>query len=111
MITESAIATAPDLKRLAVGVRVQNPLLVVEVEHRDSARGGFTTLTLGNRHGQLSTAPFWAEGQPRLAGIERGVVAHVIGEVGLYNGKRQLKVSSIRALPRGAVDWRSCFRP
>ena len=106
MITESGMAAAPDLKQLAVGDRVQDPLLVVEVEHRDSARGGFTTLTLGNRHGQLSTAPFWAEGQPRLAGIERGAVAHVIGEVGLYNGKRQLKVSSIRALPRGAVDWR-----
>ena len=106
MITESAIATAPDLKRLAVGVRVQNPLLVVEVEHRDSARGGFTTLTLGNRHGQLSTAPFWSEDLPRLAGIERGVVAQVIGEVGLYNGKRQLKVSFIQALPRGTVDWR-----
>ena len=103
---ESGMAAVPDLKRLAVGDRVQTPLLVVEVQHRDSARGGFTTLTLGNRHGQLSTAPFWPEGHPRLAGIERGAVAHVIGEVGLYNGKRHLKVSSIRALLRGAVDWR-----
>lgn len=106
MITESAISAAPDLKRLAVGVKVQNPLLVVEVEHRDSARGGFTTLTLGNRHGRLSTAPFWSEDLPRLAGIERGVVAQVIGEVGLYHGKRQLKVSFIRTLPPGTVDWR-----
>jgi len=106
VITESGMAATPDLKQLAVGDRVQNPLLVVEVEHRDSVRGGFTTLTLGNRHGQLSTAPFWAGGQPRLVGIERGAVAHIVGEVGLYNGKRQLKVSSIRALPLGAVDWR-----
>jgi 3'-5' exoribonuclease len=106
VITESGMAAAPDLKQLVVGDRLQHPLLVVEVEHRDSARGGFTMLTLGNRHGQLATAPFWAEDQPRLAGIERGAVAHVVGEVGLYNGKRQLKVSSIRALPRGAVDWR-----
>jgi 3'-5' exoribonuclease len=100
------MAAPPDLKQLAVGERVQDPLLVVEVEHRDSARGGFTTLLLANRHGQLSTAPFWAEDQPRIAGIERGAVAQVIGEIGLYNGKRQLKVSSIRVLPRGAVDWR-----
>jgi 3'-5' exoribonuclease len=100
------MAAPPDLKQLAVGDRLQDPLLVVEVEHRDSARGGFTTLLLANRHGQLSTAPFWAEDQPRIAGIERGTVAQVIGEVGLYNGKRQLKVSSIRVLPRGAVDWR-----
>jgi 3'-5' exoribonuclease len=94
------------MKQLAVGDRVQDPLLVVEVEHRDSARGGFTTLTLANRRGRLSTAPFWPEDRPRIAGIERGAVAHVIGEVGLYNGKRQLKVSSIRILPRAAVDWR-----
>jgi 3'-5' exoribonuclease len=89
-----------------VGDRVQDRLLVVEVEHRDSARGGFTTLTLANRHGQLSTAPFWAEDQARIAGIERGAVAQVVGEVGLYHGKRQLKVSSIRLLAHDAVDWR-----
>jgi 3'-5' exoribonuclease len=99
-----------DLKQLAVGSRVQDPLLVLEVEQRDSARGGFTTLTLGNCHGQLPTAPFWAEDQPRIAGIARGDVAQVIGEVGQYNGKRQLKISSIRVLPRGAIDWRQLVR-
>lgn len=99
-------AALPDLKQLAAGDRVEAPLLVAEVAHRDSARGGFTTLTLANRHGQLFTAPFWAEDQARIAGIERGAVAQVVGEVGLYHGKRQLKVSSIRLLPRGAVDWR-----
>ena len=100
------LAALPDLKQLAAGDRVQDRLLVVEVEHRDSARGGFTTLTLANRHGQLSTAPFWAEDQARIAGIERGAVAQVVGEVSLYHGKRQLKVSSIQLLPRAAVDWR-----
>ena len=100
------LAALPDLKQLAVGDRVRNSLLVVEVEHRESARGGFTTLMLANRHGQLSTAPFWPEDQTRIAGIERGAVAQVVGEVGLYHGKRQLKVSSIRLLPRGAIDWR-----
>ena len=96
----------PDLKQLAVGDRVQDPLLVLEVEQRESARGGFTTLTLGNGHGRLPTAPFWAEDQPRIAGIVPGDVAQVIGEVGHYNGRRQLKVSSIRVLPRGTIDWR-----
>jgi 3'-5' exoribonuclease len=96
----------PDLKQLAVGERVQDPLLVLEVEQRESARGGFTTLTLGNCRGQLPTAPFWAEDQPRIAGIARGDVAQVIAEVGLYNGRRQLKVSSIRVLPRASIDWR-----
>lgn len=96
----------PDLKQLAVGDRLQDPLLVLEVEQRDSARGAFTTLTLGNCHGQLPSAPFWPEDQARIAGIARGDVAQVIAEVGLYNGRRQLKVSSIRVLPRGGIDWR-----
>ena len=73
-----------DLPRLAVGDRVRAALLVVEIERRESPRGGFTLLTLGNRHGRLSTAPFWAEDQPRLAGLERGAEAAVVGEVGLY---------------------------
>jgi 3'-5' exoribonuclease len=105
-MTQSAVAAPPDLARLAAGHRMEVPLLVTEVDRRDSARGGFTILTLGNRHGRLPTAPFWPEDQPRIAGIERGAVAQVVGEIGLYNGKRQLKVSSIRLLPRGAVDWR-----
>ena len=100
------MAAPPDLSRLVVGDRVQDPLLVTDVDQRESARGAFTTLTLGNRYGQLPSAPFWAEDQPRIAGIVRGDVAHVVGEVGQYNGRRQLKVSSIRVLPRGAVDWR-----
>jgi 3'-5' exoribonuclease len=102
---ESSMAAPPDLSRLVVGDRVQDPLLVIDVDHRESAGGGFTTLTLGNSHGKLPTAPFWAEDQPRIAGIVRGNVAQVIGEVGQYNGRRQLKVSSIRVLPRGTVDW------
>lgn len=99
-------AAVPDLARLAVGERVDHPLLVVEIEHRESARGGFTTLTLANRHGRLPTAPFWTEDRPRIAGLERGVVAQVGGEVGQYNGRRQLKVSTIRVLPPEVVDWR-----
>ena len=95
-----------DLKQLTVGDRVQDPFLVLDVEYRDSPRGAFTTLTLGNGRGQLPTAPFWSEDQHRIAGIVRGDVAQVIGEVGQYGGKRQLKVTSIRVLPRGSVDWR-----
>jgi 3'-5' exoribonuclease len=98
---------APDLARLSVGARVDCPLLVIEVARRESTRGGFTTLTLGNRHGRLATAPFWPDDGPRLAGIERGVVAQVGGEVGQYLGRRQLKVGSIRALTPGTVDWRA----
>ncbi|MGH7499338.1 MAG: HD domain-containing protein, partial [Gemmatimonadales bacterium] len=96
----------PDLKLLVVGDRIQDPLLVLEIEQRETSKGWFTTITLGNCNGQLPSAPFWAEDQPRIAGIKRGDVAQVIAEVGQHNARRQLKVSSIRVLPRGSVDWR-----
>ena len=100
------MSVPPDLKRLALGERLQDPLLVLGIDQRDASRGPFTILTLGNCRGQLSTAPFWAEDQPRIAGIARGDVVQVIGEVAQYNGRRQLKVTCIRVLPRGSVDRR-----
>ncbi len=96
----------PDLARMVVGERLNDSLLVLEVEHRESPRGAFTLLTLGNRHGKLPSAPFWPADRPRLAGIERGAVAQVSGEIGQYHGSRQLKVAAIRLLPAGDVDWR-----
>ena len=40
-------------------------MLVMAVERRDSSRGGFVTLLLGNSRGRLPTSPFWPEDQPR----------------------------------------------
>ncbi len=90
------MAASSHLKQLRVGDRVQDTLLVVDVEQREASRGPFTTIILGNCHGQLASAPFWAEEQPRIAGITRGDVAEVIGEVGQHKGRRQLRVTSIR---------------
>lgn len=92
------------LDRLEVGQRIDEPLLVLEIEQRDASRGAFTILILGNRHGRLPTAPFWAEDLPRLAGVERGAVIQVSGEGGSFNGKRQLKVATLRLLPPERVD-------
>lgn len=92
-----------DLPGLTPGQRVQDPLLVLAVDHR----GGdtpHTVLTLGNASGRLPSAPFWLEEQHKLAGVAPGAIAQVIGEVSLYRGQRQLKVSSLRPLPRGSVD-------
>jgi 3'-5' exoribonuclease len=94
-----------DLPRLALGDRVQHPFLVLEVDRRDGGSGSYTALTLGNARGRIPTAPFWAETQHLVAGIGRGDVVQVIGEISQYQQKRQLKVSSIRVLPRAAVDW------
>lgn len=96
---------ASDLARLPVGARVQQPLLVLEVDQRDAASGPFTTLTLGNAWGRMPTAPFWSEAQHLVAGVVRGDVVQVVGEVSVYGQKRQLKISSLRVVPRESVEW------
>lgn len=96
----------PDLPRLAVGDRVNDALLVVDVEHRESPGGGFTLLTLANRCGRLASAPLWDAESSRLAGVARGAVALVTGQVGQYRGARQLKVAALRLLAPEVVDWR-----
>jgi 3'-5' exoribonuclease len=42
-----------------------------------------------------------------VAGIRRGHVAQLIGEVETYRDRHQLKVSSLRVLPAGTVDARA----
>jgi 3'-5' exoribonuclease len=54
--------------------------------------------------GSIQTAPFWAEEQSRIAGIAKRTVVQATGEVSTYRDKRQLKVTSIRVLPEGAVQ-------
>lgn len=95
-----------DLKTLVPGTRVQDPFLVQEVEERTTKDGkSFATLTLGNASGSVKTAPFWEEQLHLIAGIQRGSVAQVIGEAGTYQGTPQLRVTSIRVLPEGSVDY------
>ena len=94
----------PDLKRAPVGERLQDPLLVLEVERKSFGDKDCTVLTLGNSTGRLATAPFWGADQIAVAGLARSDVVQVIGEVDQFRGKRQLRVSSIRPLPRDSVD-------
>jgi 3'-5' exoribonuclease len=95
-----------DLKTLTPGTRVQDPFMVHEVDERTTKDGkSFATLTLGNASGSVKTAPFWEEQLHLIAGIEQGSVAQVIGEAGAYQGTPQLRVTSIRILPKGSVDY------
>jgi 3'-5' exoribonuclease len=96
----------PDLKRAPVGERLQDPLLVLDVERKSFGDKDCTVLTLGNSTGRLATAPFWGADQTAVAGLVRSDVVQVIGEVDQFRGKRQLRVSSIRPLPHGSVDRR-----
>jgi len=93
-----------DVTRAPLGERVQEPFVVVAVDHRGIDEP-FTVFTLGNRAGRIETAPFWLKDLPRVTGIVKGDVVQVIGEIASYHDRRQLKVSSLRVLPKDMVDW------
>ncbi len=93
---------------LALGTRVHDVFLVMDVDARTSGSGEpYTILTLGNSTGQIPTAPFWLEQQDQIAGLRRGHVVQVIGDVVSYRDRKQIKVISIRHLPEGSVNLRS----
>ena len=102
--SERSTRPAIDLTHAPLGERVQEPFVVIAVDHRGIDEP-FTVLTLGNRTGRIETAPFWLKDLPRVAGIVKGDVAQVIGEIASYHDRRQLKVSSLRVLPKDMVDW------
>jgi 3'-5' exoribonuclease len=93
-----------DIAHAQFGERVQDPFLVLAVEHRGIDEP-FTVITLGNRTGRIETAPFWLKDLPRISGIVKGDVVQVIGEIAPYRDRRQLKVLSIRVLPKDGIDW------
>lgn len=91
--------------QLVPGDRVQDPFLVTDLAQRSYQGGTMTVLTLGNHTGTIESAPFFDADQAKIAGVSRGTVAQVIGEVTTYRDKRQLAVTSLRVLPAGTVDW------
>ncbi|NNG15536.1 MAG: HDIG domain-containing protein [Gemmatimonadales bacterium] len=93
-----------DIAGVQFGQRVQDPFLVLAVEHRGIDEP-FTVIALGNRTGRIETAPFWLKDLPRISGIVKGDVVQVIGEIAAYRDRRQLKVLSIRVLPKDGIDW------
>jgi 3'-5' exoribonuclease len=97
--------TPLDIPALLVGSRLQDPLLVLDVEARTTADGNpYTVLVLGNATGRIATEPFWIERQDLVAGIRRGHVVQVVGEIVAYRDRLQVHVVSLRPLPDGTVD-------
>lgn len=95
------------LPSLGPGDQVQDPLVILDVEARGAGDTTHTIVTFGNATGRLASAPFWPGDQHLVAGLRKGQVAQVIGEVQLYRDRRQLKVTSLRILPGNMVDARA----
>jgi 3'-5' exoribonuclease len=93
------------LPALQAGDRVEDTFLVLEVETRSLESGDlYTVLKLGNSTGSMSTEPFWPARQYEIAGVQKGHPVYIVGEIGTYKQKRQLKVVSIRVIPRESID-------
>ncbi len=100
-------ATMPllDFASLTAGSRVQHERLVRSREDKNTRNGDpFAALQLGNATGTIA-ANIWKEMLPQVAGIKAGVVVQVIGEVEVFQGKRQLKLTAPpRIVPMTGVD-------
>lgn len=93
------------IPELAVGARVQDTFLLIEVSERTTSAGDpFWVLTFSNHSGSIPSEPFWLERKSEIEGLRRGHAVQVIGEIASYRGKKQLKVTSIRPLPKESVD-------
>jgi 3'-5' exoribonuclease len=90
-----------DLRRPAADPRVQHLLMLRERIDKVARNGKpYAILKLGNATGEI-TANAWEEHLPDLQGVTAGTVLQVIGEFELREGKRQLKLTRITALPPG----------
>jgi 3'-5' exoribonuclease len=94
------------LPDLPLGARVEDAFLVLDIEQRTQSDGSpYAILTLGNSSGRVKSAPFWSSDLHVIEGLEKGAAVSVIGDMSEYRGDRQLKVTSIRSIPRTMVDW------
>ncbi len=92
-----------DIPALREGDEVHHPLLILDIVQKggDYPR---TVLVLGNRTGRIESAPFWAGRDEAIQGLERGMVAQVMGSVTAYRDALQVNATSVRALPKGSVE-------
>jgi len=98
-------AAAPlDLRRPPADPRVQHVLMLRERIDKTARNGKpYAILKLGNASGEI-TANAWEEHLPDLQGIGAGALLQVIGEFETREGKRQLKLTRVTALPPGHLS-------
>ena len=97
--------TPLDIPRLTPGERIQHELMVRAREDKTTKTGDpFVVFKLGNATGEMSTN-VWKEDVPHVQGVRPGQVVQVIGQVELYQGRRQLKLTSpLRVVADGAAN-------
>jgi 3'-5' exoribonuclease len=97
-----------DIPTLSLGTRVQDTFLVIDLDVRTMDSGdSFTIVKLGNSTGTIASEPFWPERHDEIAGVRKGHPVQVVGEVASYKDRRQLKIASLRVLPKDSVDLTS----
>ena len=104
---DSAPPTVNRPTPLPVGARVDFRMRVVAVEQRDSEPRRIHHADTWRSRGKHLDVALLAAGSSLDSTASRPERRRaVVGEVGQFRGRRQLKVSSVVVLPRGAVDWR-----
>ena len=95
---------------LVPGTRVHHELRVVERDIKKTKNGDpYALLTLGNRHGEIKTAPVWNDKLHWVDGAEPGTIVQAIGEVKTYidgtRAKRQLELTGpLRIVASTAIN-------
>ena len=95
---------------LLPGARVHHELRVVDRDIKKTKNGDpYALLTLGNRHGEIKTAPVWHDKLHWVDGAEPGTIVQAIGEVKTYvdgtRAKRQLELSApLRIVASSAIN-------
>lgn len=90
------------LSQTPAGTRIEQEFLVRDRAEKVTRTGNpFVVLTLANSTGVIDTAPIWSERLDWVAGVDKGKVIAVIGEVALFGDagskRRQLE---LKAAPR-----------
>ncbi len=93
-----------DIPALREGDRVQHELMVRVREDKTTKNGDpFAALQMGNATGTIG-ANVWKEQLPLLDGVKSGSVVQVIGAIENYQGRRQIKLTSVRVVAPSAVN-------
>lgn len=83
------------IKDLAIDTTAEGFYIVRKKDLREFSRGQFVSLELGDNSGRINGV-IWEPDTFALTDLTEGMVIKVRGQVGEYNGKKQLRIERIR---------------